>query len=224
MKKMFFRISCIVGLIAYANATSNINSYTSTIVRHGIAHKMVVYNYWSGEYPNPVIYVKPTMDGWRKINGYLSLRNPKSRKVCTIKSGIYHPWSKDRISLIGYYSIMPQVNYIVLKNNILDEQRIRRGDRLNNEIYIAEGSCNYKLNNRKNITTTCVENFIEGSIKNSREFKQIKTPSHPSEQWLYLKCREGYNIFVRDKDLLHQHGVRKGMISGYGKVTTSTRR
>ena len=191
------------------------------IVRHGIARNMVIYAFWSGEYPRPVIQIKGVRNGWTTVQGYRSLSEPKRRRDCTVRSGIYHPWSDDEISLIDYYSLIPQVNYTALKNTKLDERRIKRGDRLYNEVYLAEGSCTYKLNNRKYITTTCIENAIEGSIENSREFRRTKAPAHPREQWLYLRCREGYNVFVQDRDLLQQPNVTKGKITGYGKVKAS---
>jgi hypothetical protein len=179
---------------------------------------MVAYNYWSGEYPKPVIYVKHTQNNWTRIKGYASLRNPIKRKVCSIKTGIYHPWSKDKTSLINYYSIIPKIDYVAKKNTIFDGREIKKGDKLENEVYIAEGSCSYLLNKKKQITTVCVEDGVEDPAA----FKYIKNPAHSSEQWLYLNCREGYHIFVQDVDLLRQPNVRKGMMSGYGRVTTST--
>lgn len=38
------------------------------------------------------------------------------------------------------------------------------------------------------------------------------------EQWLQLKCQEGYAGFVQDKDLLKFNGVKEGTIINYGMV------
>ncbi len=171
---------------------------------------MVTYNFWSGEYPKPVIYIQPTANGWARIRGYESLRNPGRKEVCTVKTGLYHPWSKDNTSLINYYTIIPKVTYVARQNTTLNNRRIKKGDILDNEFYLAEGDCSYLLNKKKKITTFC--------LGDAAEFQRIEKPAHPSEQWLYIKCREGYNVFVRDTDLLRQLGVKKGVIKGYGKV------
>ena len=216
-KTIFCSIVLFLGMSSLS-AEMTVGSYTLPITRNGVTHSMVAYNYWSGEYPKPVIYVKGNQNKWVKIKGYASLRKPVKRKVCSIKTGIYHPWSKDRISLINYYSIIPKVDYIVKKNTVLDSQEIKKEDKLENEIYIAEGICSYLLYKKKQITTVCVKEGIEYPTA----FKHIKHPAHSSEQWLYLNCREGYHVFVQDVNLLRQPNVREGTISGYGRVTTST--
>jgi hypothetical protein len=38
------------------------------------------------------------------------------------------------------------------------------------------------------------------------------------EQWLYVKCAEGYKAFVRDESLMKQPGVTPGQITDYGSV------
>ena len=220
MKKMIFSLIMLFLGISGLSAEEIVGSYTLPITRHGVTHSMVAYNFWSGEYPKPVIYLKHTHNNWSKIRGYTSLRNLTNRKVCTIKSGIYHPWSKDETSLIDYYSIIPKIDYVAMQNTTLGNQKIKKGDRLENEFYIAEGRCSYLLNKRRQIATTCIEEAIEDTFI----FKRIKSSPHPREQWLYLNCREGYKIFVRDIDLLSQPNVRSGAISGYGRVTTANRR
>ena len=216
-KTIIYPIILFLG-ISSLSAGMTVGSYTLPITRNGVTHTMVAYNYWSGEYPQPVIDVGHNQNRWIKIKGYASLRKLVKRKVCSIRTGIYHPWSKDRISIINYYSIIPKVDYVAKKNTVLDGQKIKLGDKLENEIYIAEGSCSYLLNKKKQITTICIEDGAEDPAA----FKQMKHPAHHSEQWLYLNCREGYHVFVQDVDLLRQPNVRKGTISGYGEVTTST--
>ncbi|SFV60981.1 hypothetical protein MNB_SV-6-1712 [hydrothermal vent metagenome] len=211
MKRAIYYLLVMIFGVSNANAKSEIGSYTLPITRHNITHSMVAYNFWSGEYPKPVIYVKPTHGRWSKISGYSSLRRANKREECTIKSGIYHPWSRDSISLINYYSIVPKIDYIAREDRYLEGLHIKRGSKLENELYLAEGSCRYLLNKKREIITTCIED--------SSTFERIKRASHPREQWLYLKCREGNKIFVQDNDLLSQPNVTRGAISGYGKVT-----
>jgi len=217
MQRVIYYLIALILVISGLDAGSKMGSYALPITRHGVTHSMVAYNFWSGEYPKPVIYVERTHGKWTKIKGYASLRRLTERKVCSIKSGLYHPLSRDKTSLINYYSIIPKIDYAARRNTVLDNQHIQKGDRLENEFYIAEGSCVYLLNKRKQITTTCIEEAVE----DPSVFRRIEKPSHPREQWLYLNCREGYKVFVRDADLLSQPNVRRGAISGYGRVTTS---
>jgi hypothetical protein len=220
MKKLIFYSSVLLLGLSSLSADVGVLSYTVPITRNGVTYPMVAYNDWIGEYPKPVIDVKHNQNKWVKIKGYASLRKPLKRKVCSIKTGIYHPWSKDKISLINYYTIAPKVDYIARENIIFDNQHIQKGDMLENEIYIAEGSCSYLLNKKKRITAICIEEALEDSTV----FKQVKHPAHPFEQWLYLRCHEGYRVFVQDIDLLRQPNIKKGKISGYGKVRSSSRK
>jgi len=214
MQKITFYSIVIFLSVSILSAEAIGGSYTLPITRNGVTHHMVAYNYWSGEYPKPVINVKHNQNRWVQIEGYASLRKSLNREVCSIRAGIYHPWSKEKISIIDYYSIIPRVDYVAKKNTLLDDQKIRKGDKLENEIYIAEGSCSYLLNKRREIVATCIDD--------PTVFRRIETPSHSSEQWLYLKCREGYKVFVQDTDLLSQPNIKRGAISGYGEVTNST--
>jgi len=136
---------------------------------------MAVTIFWSGEYPAPVIHIQPSKNNWGTVN----LGNNK----CSIKTGIYHPWTKDKISLINYYSITPKINYLVQQDTILDGQKVKKGDTIKNEFYLSEGFCSYLLNDKTEITVHC--------LANSTQFKRIKFPAHPAEQWLYLSCKEG---------------------------------
>jgi len=217
-QKTLFYLTVISFGVSSLNAKTTITSQTVPTTRKGVTYSMVAYNFWSGEYPKPVIYVKKTDDSWRKIEGYASLRKLTERKICSIRPGIYHPWSKDKTSLIDFYTLTPKIDYVAKSNATLDEQQIQRGDRLENEFYIAEGSCSYLLNKRRQITTTCIKEAVEDpSI-----FSRTKKRSHPREQWLYLNCKEGYNVFVKDTDLLKQPNVKKGKIIEYGKVAAPT--
>ncbi|WP_069470788.1 hypothetical protein [Candidatus Marithrix sp. Canyon 246] len=186
------------------------DSYLLPITRDGVTHTMITYNFWSGEYPNPVIHVQPSKNNWSTVIGYSSLRNLGKKKVCSIKTGIYHPWTKDKISLINYYSITPKINYLVQQDTILEDQKVKKGDTIKNEFYLSEGFCSYLLSDKTDIEAKCIDN--------STQFKRIKFPAHPAEQWLYLSCKEGYKIFVQDTDLLSQANVNEGGISGYGEV------
>lgn len=185
--------------------------YSLPITRDNVTHTMIAYNFWSGEYPSPVIDVQVKQKKWLKIKGYKSLRKLTQPKNCTIKTGIYHPWSKDKISVINYYSIIPKVDYLAKKATIFDEKKFKKGDKLKHEVYLSEGFCSYDLNNKKRFESTCI-----GKMK---PFERTEYPSHAAEQWLYLSCKEGHKVFVQDNDLLSQPHVKKGKIAAYGEVT-----
>jgi len=202
--KLFITLSIILTLFAQANE----EPYLLPIKRQ---YTMLTYNFWSGEYPHPVISVGEKKKKWQKIMGYDSLRSLGEKKSCTIKTGIYHPWSKDKTSLIHYYSIVTPVSYLVKKATTLDGVKLKKGDKLETEIYLAEGFCYYRLNNGKEFQIDCLD-------EKDNRFERIASPSHPSEQWLHVKCKENYNVFVKDRDLLAQPHVKEGTITGYGEV------
>ena len=172
---------------------------------------MVAINFWRGEYPGPVIDIQPSKNGWSEIMGYSSLRNPANKKVCSVKAGTYHPWTKDNISLISYYSIIPRIDYVSQLDTILENTKVKEGDKLQREVYLSEGFCSYLFNGETKLETQCVDK--------PDQFQAINYPAHSSEQWLYLSCREGHKVFVQDSDLLNQPNVREGQISGYGEVS-----
>lgn len=191
------------------------DSYTAPITRHKITKNMAIYNFWSREYPKPVIYIKPTKNGWLRIRGYPSVRHLDKKVSCLVKTGLYHPWSEDNTSVKEFYTLAPKISYIALRDTTIGDGKIKikKNDILENEAYLAEGECYYIFNKTKRITTYCLD-------EDNRDFKRVKEPSFPTEQWLYLECREGYNIFVQDKDLLKQKGVTEGVIKGYGRVSS----
>ncbi len=183
--------------------------YLISISRNGVSQSMVAYNFLSGEYPKPVIVVN-SKSGWNKINGHLSLRKLAKKKACTIRSGVYHPWSNDKTSLISFYSIRPRTSHIAMSNTEIEDQKVEKEDKFINEVYLSEGFCSYSLNGRKRVDINC--------IRDNKNFKTIEYPAHPSEQWLYLDCKEGYKVFVQDSELLTQSNITEGQITGYGKV------
>ena len=191
---------------------ANEDPYPIPITRNGTTQTMIANNFWSREYPEPVINVQPTNKKWNRIYGYASLRKLDKKKPCTIQSGLYHPWSKRSNSLINFYSILPKTDYLVQKDTTLEEQKLKKGDTLKNEIYLAEGYCSYTLNGKKRFEAVCITD-------KDKAFRLIKPPLGEKEQWLYLQCKEGYKVFVQDKMLLAQKNVSKGRIKFYGEVS-----
>lgn len=219
---MRFSISLLL-LILSSLLHANDEPYPLPITRGGVTHTMIAYNFWSGEYVKPVIHIQPNHHNGGKILGYTSLRKPTKKKSCSIKSGIYHPRSKDKNSLLDFYTIAPRVRYVAQSNMTIDSQivlngkhtdslKVKKGDEFKNEVYLAEAHCSYMFNDKVKLVTPCTN-------MRRKQLQRIEHPSHHSEQWLHLSCKEGYNVFVQDSDLLSQSNISEGEIVEYGKVT-----
>jgi len=188
------------------NSFAEGGSYKISITRNDITKTRFVYNYWSHEFPTPVINVNARKPGYTKIYAYKSLRKLNQKVICTIKNGLYHPWSKTANSVINYYTIIALHEYIALISTMLDSRPVKKGQIITNVHYLSEGYCSGNLkSNQKiiNIDFTC-------SDIDKNKFKQITTKDNFVEQWLYMKCREGYNAFIKDAALLKQPGIKGG--------------
>lgn len=222
MLKILFSLTMLSNIALYAEEVP----YTIDIVRNGKVHHQVAYNFWSGEYPEPVINVHAGKSGKTTINGYTSLRNKKERKVCTIKNGLYHPWSKDENSYIHFYTIVPVESYEILSTPSSEIQKeiegtnLKAGDKILNIVYLGEGYSEGILHSNA-IEDTLVSFQSQIFENNPKIFKKIKetNTANITEQWLYLKCDEKYNIFVEDKDILSQKGIKRGEVTGYGEIS-----
>ncbi|MDD5548589.1 MAG: hypothetical protein PHI79_03205, partial [Sulfurovaceae bacterium] len=161
-------------------------------------------------------------NGKTTIEGYVSMRDKKERKICTIKNGLYHPWSKDKNSYINFYTIVPVESYEVISTpaNDLAEKSLKTGDKIINIVYLGEGESQGILQSNSNEDTLI---YFQSQIfeNNPKIFKSIENIStyNNDEQWLYLKCDERYNVFVEDKDILSQKGIKKGQITSYGEIS-----
>jgi hypothetical protein len=201
---------------AYANEKDVLKtlSYKLPVTRNGVTVTKVVAPFWQSEYPGPVIDVSSKKSGTMTVQAYQSLRKLDSPVACTIKHGIYHPWSKTKNSVIHYYTITPVEDYRALKTAKLEEYTIHAGDIITNVVYLSEGFCNGNLKNRQ-IEFTC-----SSLQENPKEFQRLgeEDPGSFREQWLYLKCDEGHKAFIQDSALLKTGGVKKGAIVKYGEV------
>ena len=189
-------------------------SYKLPVTRNGVTVTKVATPFWQSEYPGPVIDVRSKKSGTMTVQAYQSLRKLDSPVACTIKHGIYHPWSKTKNSVIHYYTITPVEDYKALKKAKLEEYTIHAGDIITNVVYLSEGFCKGNLKNRQ-IEFTC-----SALQENQRDFQLLGKAENGSrpEQWLYVKCEEGHKAFIQDTALLNTKGVKKGVIIKYGEV------
>lgn len=202
--------------VAYANEKDVLKtlSYKLPVTRNGVTVTKVAAPFWQSEYPGPVIDVRSRKSGTMTVQAYQSLRKLDSPVACTIKHGIYHPWSKTNNSALHYYTITPVEDYKALKTAKLEEYTIHAGDIITNVVYLSEGFCKGNLKNRP-IEFTC-----SALQENPQDFQLLGKADNGSrpEQWLYLKCEEGHKAFIQDSALLKTKGVKKGVIIKYGEV------
>lgn len=218
-----------------SSTTEKFESYKLPITRQNIKTTRVAYNFWSGEWPMPIIDVNSDKsEGTTTIQAYTNLRDPKEtdRVACTIKNGLYHPWSKQDPSLIIYYSLSSREEYVAKEDTFLpmfdkdgNEKRlaIPKDSVISNVVYYAENYCGAILRMGKKARPISAECPFFSENK-SLKLTSKKEKDDYSEQWLYLQCSEkdakgnSLKAFVRDQDILSQKGIQQGCPSDYGSV------
>jgi hypothetical protein len=210
-----------VGSVSFAN--NETRAYRLPITRDGVAKERVAYNFWSTEWPGPVVDVKTSVKGSTTIKAYTSLRQlPASTVSCTIKNGIYHPWSHTENSVVNYYTLTAVKSYKALTAFSVDETQYPAGTVVDNVVYASEGYC---LGTLKVPGKAPVENDFSCEMVETKDFEALN-PSAKSdefnEQWFYVTCSEGYKAFVSDKGLLSEPGVTEGTFGDYGSAVPAT--
>lgn len=204
--------------------------YRIDVVRQGKAHHQLAINFWQGEYPQPVIDVHANRAGRTLISGYVSLRDKTQRKACLVQNGLYHPWSKNPTSALGFYTLTGVESYRVtrapdaktLESFELNGSELRVGDKVVNVVYTAEGNSVGVLESAGHKSEQI--GFASGALTDAPQyFSQIEfsDAKFKDEQWLYLQCVQGYKVFVQDTDLLMQKGIRGGQILSYGEIASA---
>jgi hypothetical protein len=213
LKKSFFSMTLVLAQLTWA---SKPDSYLLPVTRSGKKEMRVARNFWSGEYPSPVIDVNSKdAKGFTKIKAYSSLRNQDKPVDCLIQNGLYHPWAKGNESAVEYYQIVPNREYIAKKEITTDSLRLKTGEKLSREVYLSEGQCEgvvIKNRKEKRVEYGCDETKIEGLVQISGANDKF------SEQWIHLKCKGSKNAFVQDLELLKQPGIKQGEIENYEKI------
>lgn len=239
-----FILSCTSKPVEYRNpagtgdvdsstsATESFESYKLPVMREGKKNTRVAYNFWSGEWPQPIIDISSEVKGTTKIQGLSNLRNPaEAEKIsCTVKNGLYHPWSEKDPSIQTYYSLVDVEDFTVLQDTKLEFYdrkgnvkylRVPKSATISNLIYYGENYCGAILKigkNKRPIAASC-DYFNDNKV-----FKKMQENDDFREQWLYFVCEEkdaagkAIKVFVRDQELLKQPGVDKGCPADYGKV------
>lgn len=221
--------------IGSSTTESSFESYKLPITRDGKKVTRVAANFWGGEWPSPVINVGAGRSGTTTITGYNNLRNPQEfdKMKCTIKNGLYHPWSKNDDSAVTYYTLQGTADFAVIKDTSyelynsktkkVENKKVPAGATFKNVVGYGENYCGaiYEFNKTKRPFQASCDFFYD-----NKSLKQTTTDSDFSEQWIYLTCEEksdegekrNIKVFIQDKDLLSQPGVTQGCPGKYGTV------
>ncbi len=78
--------------------------YLLPITRNGVTRTMVAYNFWSGEYPQPVIYIQLGRSNTSKIMGYASLRTLGKKRYVRLNQE--YTTSGQKIKLVSSTTIL----------------------------------------------------------------------------------------------------------------------
>lgn len=184
---------------------------------------------WLGEYPGPVIDVTRKVT----VRSYQDILNLKGRKKCTIQKGIYHPWSTDAGSTIGFLSIVGWNSYLIEKAftsteafavdqsaNAPQKFHFKPYSKVLGVYHLAEGWCRGSYMSGKDGRRTDIEFYCPVITDNKRYSKPFeKKWNEFHEQWIMVRCEEGYTSHIQDITLLKKWGVKQGTYgSKYGTV------
>ncbi|MBO9668664.1 MAG: hypothetical protein J7501_17835, partial [Bdellovibrio sp.] len=161
--------------------------YKLPITRDGQKKTRLAYNDWSGEWPHPVIVVGNAKSGNTTIQGFASARDLTTPQSCTIKNGIYHPWSQNSPSLINYYTFIYQTEFIALQDMTYDKVKVPKGARLVDMVPSSEGWVGITVVIGKSKRE--IELF-GNDLYDPMKFKQVLPTDDFWEQWLHMQCSE----------------------------------
>lgn len=221
MKNILLLVAVV--LMGQSSLASDYSSYRLPITRNGVTENMLAYNFWSGEYPTPVVHVRKDMT----VDAYASLRQLTKKVKCDIKKGLYNPWSSTKNSADTYYSIVPVHTYVAQKDVEIEEMiipnsdgtwktisKLKKGDTVTNVIYGGENWCSGEMI----AVGTSKKQYVEfwcPSIEENSGLKEVNKPKHKEvyEQWVYLACENGEKAFIKDETLLSLPNVEEGSIA-----------
>jgi len=211
-------LGAVVWMAAGVVVAAEVGSYTLPVTRDGKKTQRLAYDFWSGEYPGPIIDLNSKTPGETTVRAYASVRDLSEGRDCAIQNGLYHPWSDDKKSLITFYTLTAVKNYRSEKDQEFNGKKIKKGDRISHVIYLAEGTCQGKLS-RPGAKGETLEQFTCDEIDTPAEYAPLEGRDDPFlEQWLYVTCGDGKKAFVQDTRLLAAPGVKEGRVVTYGTV------
>ncbi|MDB2447464.1 hypothetical protein N9W79_02435, partial [bacterium] len=182
-------------------------------------------NYWSGEYPGPVVNIKKET----LLNVFSSYKLPSKDKTCTVLRGQYHPWTKSpkrevvQGNKIRKYKLTSNRHIIQgpLRNAKLNEKNkkhtnvnlmIRKNAQVDVLSYFSEGVCLLRVGKQ----------HIESDCPNTKNFTLIapkKPQEHAPLQFFKAGCKEGGKVWVKvEGSLFKKDTIEKGSIVQWGQT------
>jgi hypothetical protein len=192
----------IAALLLSAITSVIIDTYELPVTRDGVTTTRVAVNNWLGEYPSPDMSVASPIT----VKGYESVRALTAPADCAITPGRYHPDAKTKTSALEFFTLVPLETYSVTADAKIDNAVFKKGDKLIDVVYLAEGACRGMLVKGK-AKPKLVE-FDCGGVYDSKAFTMTsKRDEKFNEQWVHVQCTDGHKAFVRDQALLEAPGV-----------------
>ncbi|MGZ3742454.1 MAG: hypothetical protein ACXWRE_04450 [Pseudobdellovibrionaceae bacterium] len=169
-------------------------------------------DFWSGEYPDPVI--KITADTKIKALKKIPVSTSVKSVSCTVSKGVYHPWATKTTatyhSVTGITVHEARVATTIELEHTRGTKKIslKPGDIVRRLAYISEGNCVIEIKGLKG-DAMCPE---------EKEFKTIVASDY-YRQYLKVSCQEGYPAYISvTDDIFKIKGIKRGNIADYGRV------
>jgi hypothetical protein len=211
------------------------------VTRDGKNTKQIMIKQWQGEAPAPMIDIHSKEIGTTTIQGWTSFQSLDQKQACTIKNGLYHPWSNTENSVIDFFTLAGVEDYTVTQDVPVEVYRaffifedavppIKKGDKIVNSIYLAEGISLGILVQGEQQTLVHFQarvfkenplyfTLIEKTANLVETTDPVSTNTYMiPEQWLLLECQEGHTVYIRDTELLSQSGILEGTVTGFGDI------
>jgi hypothetical protein len=183
-------------------------------VKAQISNEYYLGDFWSGEYPTPVIKVTAAT----KVKALKEIPFGSRPHVipvsCTLNKGVYHPWA--RKTKAAYYSVTGiTVHEAKVATTIeLDQARgmtkvsLNPGEVVRQLAYHGEGYCLVEVKGLKGVAF-CLD---------EKEFKILISNDY-YHQYLKASCQEGYQAYISvTDDIFTIKGIESGNITDYGHV------
>ena len=159
---------------------------------------------WEGEYPEPVVHVQTDIvrDGFTDMC-------LTAMQTCRISKGLYHPWAKKDLR---YATHKEKEFYESMRNFQSDIQSYSKGTQVIVEARLSPDTCMLRVEKDR----------WKGDCPSSQAFRLVSgTPYQKGRQFVEVPCQEGYSTWIEIHDaLFEEDAVSRGMIQGYGLVTT----
>lgn len=179
------------------------------------SNKYYLGEFWSGEYPSPVI--KVTADTKMKALKEIPFGSrPYIEPVsCTMNKGVYHPWAKK--TRATYHSVTGiTVHEAKVATTIELEQggivpvkiSLKPGELVRQLAYYSENYCLIEIKGLKGAAVCLDEDEFKTVISNNYYHQYVKT-----------SCQEGYQAYISvTDDIFKIKGIERGSIVEYGHV------